>query len=249
VDFLASGIFMLETNIIHEGKIAVFSFAKGPDFDELDWQVGSACDYVRHDSDANVLVITSDSHCFVQPPENLIDLIDAQLTKHISEVEIPVIGVVKDNAFGIGMEVILACDIRVCARDSRFSMNHILEGFLPSNGGTQRLPRVVGQGRALDLILTGREFDSKEASEIGFVQYISDLSAIDDGINLAKTISDYAPIASKYLKEAINSGIDMTFSQGMSLEADLSVILQGTEDRAEGINSFLHGNHPTYKGK
>jgi enoyl-CoA hydratase/carnithine racemase len=240
---------MLETSLLHDGTIAVFSFVDDIEFSQLDWEINKACESVRFESDARALLITSKNDAFLNKPKELKDSIDSCFSRHISEVEIPVIGIVERNAYGVGLELILACDIRVCSVNSKFAMNHIVDGFLPLNGGTQRLPRIVGQGRALDLMLSGREFDSDEAHDSGVVQYVSEISALDDALTLAKTISNYGPIATKYLKEAVKSGVDMSFQQGMKLESDLSVILQSTEDRSEGIHSFLSGNQPRYEGR
>ena len=240
---------MSETTLIYDGAIAVFSFEDDTDFDQVDWEISKACEGVRFESDARALLLTSKNDSFLNKPKKLKDSIESNFSRHISEMEIPVIGVVEKNAYGVGLELILACDIRVCSVNSKFAMNHIVEGSLPLNGGTQRLPRIVGQGRALDLMLSGREFDSNEAHDSGVVQYVSELSTLDDALNLAKTISNYGPIAAKYLKEAVKSGVDMSFKQGMNLEADLSVILQSTVDRSEGIQSFLSGTKPRYKGE
>ena len=240
---------MLETTLLDDGAIAVFSFDDHIEFSQLDWEISKACEAVRFESDARVLVITSKDNAFLNKPKQVKDSIDSCFSRHIFEVEIPVIGIVERNAYGVGLELILACDIRVCSVNSKFAMNHIVDGFLPLNGGTQRLPRIVGQGRALDLMLSGREFDSDEAHDSGVVQYVSEFSALDDALTLAKTISNYGPIATKYLKEAVKSGVDMSFQQGMKLESDLSVILQSTEDRSEGIHSFLSGNQPRYQGR
>ena len=239
---------MLKTSFVQDGAIAIFSFEDEADFNQVDREISKACDSVRFESDARVLLVTSKNESFLNKPRAAKDSIDAYFSQYISEVEVPVIGVVVGNAYGVGLELILACDIRVCSVNSKFAMNHIVEGFLPSNGGTQLLPRIVGQGRALDLMLSGRTFESKEAHDIGVVQYVSDSSPLDEALNLAKTISNYGPIATKYLKEAVKCGLDMSFDQGMKLEADLSIILQSTSDRSEGIHSFLSGNQPRYKG-
>jgi enoyl-CoA hydratase len=119
---------------------------------------------------------------------------------------------------------------------------------IPSDGGTQRLPRLVGQGRALEIILTSRVVGAQEALEIGMVHQVCDADPFKDAYCIAKKIAAHGPRAAQYLKEAVYTGSDMTLRQGMSLEADMSVILQSTLDRTEGINSFLERRAPNFKG-
>ena len=127
-------------------------------------------------------------------------------------------------------------------------MSHVMQGVIPSDGGTQRLPRIVGQGRALEIILTGRVVKAPEALEMGMVHRVSATDPLKDAHCIAGKISTHGPKAAQYLKEAIYTGVDMTLRQGMNLEADRSVILQSTLDRTEGINSFLEKRDPDFKG-
>ena len=120
---------------------------------------------------------------------------------------------------------------------------------MPSAGGTQRLPRVAGMGRALELMLTGRVFDSHEALMIGVIQYRQDSSAMCKALELAGKISGHGPVAVRYLKEAVQDGVDMTLAQGLVLESDLSILLHSTADRMEGINSFVQRRTPRYSGQ
>ncbi|MEC8890354.1 MAG: enoyl-CoA hydratase-related protein, partial [Chloroflexota bacterium] len=218
-------------------------------FEGLRWALEDACKSIRESADVRVAVITSRSDEFLKNPQSSEDLNLNGISEILTTIEIPIIAGIEKGAHGLGLEVTLACDIRVCSVSSTFSMPQVGLGHIPVNGGTQRLPRVVGQGRALELILTGRKFDSTEAVEMGLIQYVSEGSVSDDALELAVAISRYAPIAAKYLKEAINSGMDMTIKQGMGLEADLSVILQSTADRSEGIRSFLIKRDPNYNGE
>jgi enoyl-CoA hydratase len=128
-------------------------------------------------------------------------------------------------------------------------MSHVLAGHTPVEGGTQRLPRIVGVGRAMDLLLTGRVFSAAEALEIGVVQYLHSEDVLENAVELAHKIASHGPIAAKYLKEAIVEGSDMTLDQGLRLETDLNVILQSTFDRKEGIDSFLEKKEPRYEGR
>ena len=240
---------MVETEFVQNNRIAKLTLPRECNFEGLRWALEDACKSIRESADVRVAVITSQSEEFLKNPQCSEDFNLNGISEILAAIEVPVIAGIDKDAHGLGLEITLACDIRVCSVSSTFSMPQISLGHIPVNGGTQRLPRVVGQGRALELILTGRKFDSTEAVEMGLVQYVSKGSVADDALELAVAISRYAPIAAKYLKEAINSGMDMTIKQGMGLEADLSVILQSTADRSEGIKSFLIKREPNYNGE
>ena len=171
------------------------------------------------------------------------------LSDFISNIKFPTIGIIESAAHGTALELFLCCDIRVANKASKFSMSQVLAGQTPVEGGTQRLPRVVGVGRAMDLLLTGRVFSAAEALEIGVVQYLHSEDVQDNAVELASQIASHGPIAAKYLKEAIVDGSDMTLDQGLRLETDLNVILQSTFDRKEGIDSFLEKKEPRYEGR
>jgi enoyl-CoA hydratase/carnithine racemase len=171
------------------------------------------------------------------------------LSLSISNIKFPTIGIVESEAHGTALELFLCCDIRVADKTSKFSMSHVLAGHTPVEGGTQRLPRIVGVGRAMDLLLTGRVFSAAEALEIGVVQYLHSEDVLENAVELAHKIASHGPIAAKYLKEAIVEGSDMTLDQGLRLETDLNVILQSTFDRKEGIDSFLEKKEPRYEGR
>ena len=240
---------MVETESVQNNRIVKLILPRVGDFEKFKWSLEDTCKSIRESADVRVAVITSESDAFLETPQSSEDLNLNGISEVLAAIEIPIIAGIENGAHGLGLEVALACDIRVCSLSSTFSMPQVGLGHIPVNGGTQRLPRIVGQGRALELILTGRKFDSTEAVEMGLVQYVSTASVADDALDLAVAISKYAPIAAKYLKEAVNSGMDMTIKQGMGLEADLSVILQSTADRSEGIKSFLIKREPNYNGE
>ena len=147
----------------------------------------------------------------------------------------PTVAWIDGDCHDMGLELALACDIRVCSPRARFAMRHVVEGLLPWDGGTQRLARVAGRGQALRLLMTGEEIDADEALRIGLVQLSGEYHDVTD---LAKQIARGAPSAARYAKEAALSGADLSLDQGLRLEADLSVLLQSTDDRAEGLRRF-----------
>ena len=121
---------------------------------------------------------------------------------------------------------------------------------MPTGGGTQRLPRLIGKGKALELILTADTINAEEALEIGLVsQVIPHEKLASEVENIAQTMAGKAPIALRFIKEAVNKGLDLTLEQGLHLEADLYFLLHTTSDRTEGIKAFLEKRPPRFKGQ
>ncbi|NOQ20394.1 MAG: hypothetical protein GQ571_10550 [Desulfobacterales bacterium] len=172
------------------------------------------------------------------------------LTAAVVKLEIPVIASINGYAIGQALELVLACDIRIASETSYFGMPHIQTGMIPWDGGTQRLSRLVGKGKAIELILTGEMINAQEAHRIGLVNRIVEakelLSAVTE---MAHAVASKGPIALRYAKEAVLQGLDMTLEQGLRLEADLYFILHTTRDRTEGIKAFQKKRKAKYKGK
>jgi enoyl-CoA hydratase/carnithine racemase len=172
------------------------------------------------------------------------------LASTIGSLVQPTIAVIQGEAFGQGLELALACDIRIASDQSLFSMSQISQNELPFDGGTQRLPRLVGRTKAMELILTSVKVDSREANRIGLVNRIFPLPELMlSAWKLAEELSAKGPIALRYAKEAILKGLDMTLEQGLRLEADLYFLLHTTQDRQEGIKAFREKRPPAFEGK
>ena len=121
---------------------------------------------------------------------------------------------------------------------------------MPWDGGTQRLPRLIGRSRAMEMLLTGRSVTAADALEYGLVNEVVEAGgSAERAMELASLIAGHGPVALRYLKEATLNGMDGTLEQGLRLEADLSFLLQSTQDRGEGISSFLQRRRPTYQGR
>jgi enoyl-CoA hydratase len=168
----------------------------------------------------------------------------------LAGIQKPVIASINGDALGAGFELALSADIRLSSDKARFGFPEVSRGLIPSDGGTQRLPRIVGRGKALELILSAEIIDAAEALRIGLVSKVvkgEDLAAETDA--LAKTVAAKAPIALRFIKEAINKGLDLTLEQGLRLEADLYFLIHTTADRTEGIKAFLEKRPPKFKGK
>jgi enoyl-CoA hydratase len=168
----------------------------------------------------------------------------------IASIDRPVIAAINGDAVGQGLELALSCDIRLASDKARFGFPQIAQGLIPFDGGTQRLPRIVGRGKALELILTAETITAREALEIGLVSKVVDgASLAAEAEALAKTIAAKGPIALRFIKEAVNKGLDLTLEQGLRLEADLYFLLHTTADRTEGITAFLEKRPPQFKGQ
>ena len=219
-------------------------------------QLRDACEVVRQDDDVRVCVITGAEGVFCTgtefdsgtPSPDEFDRL--RVSEAVAAIEKPTIALIGGDAIDQGLELALACDLRVAATGARLGLTPLSYGIIPWDGGTQRLPRIVGQSRATDMILRSRLLDAQEALEIGLVNYAGSAEdAAEYAMSLAATIASHAPIAARYLKETLMKGADMTLAQGLGLEADLTVILQSTADRAEGIASFLERRLPEYRGE
>ena len=163
--------------------------------------------------------------------------------------EKPVIAAINGDALGHGLEMALACDIRIAATNARMGLPQICQGSIPWDGGTQRLPRIVGRACAAEMLLTGKVLDAAEALRIGLVHQVVPPGQISERVEqAAASLASLAPVAARYAKEAVLKGMDMTLEQGMRLEMDLNLLLQTTEDRAEGIASFLERRQPRFTG-
>lgn len=162
----------------------------------------------------------------------------------------PVIAAVNGYALGGGCELCMACTIRIASENAKFGQPEVNLGIIPGYGGTQRLPRLVGKGRALELILTGRIIDANEAYHIGLVsKVVPQDKLMEEAMNLAKTLLGKGPIALKLAIEAVNRGLDVSIEEGLKIEADLFGLTCATEDQKEGAKAFLEKRKPEFKGR
>ncbi len=206
------------------------------------------CDIISQDNSANVVVIKISGETFSFGATNEANATICEAINAIACLGKIVVAIIDGDAIGEGLELALACDVRIASDRSRFALPNVAGGSIPSSGGTQRLPRLIGQAKALELILTANIIDAAEAFRIGLVQKIVLFQDIDkEGDILVQKIAEKAPIALRFCKEAVNKGMDLTFEQGLRLEADLYFLIQTTSDRMEGIKAFLDKRAPTFK--
>src|SRR5689334_10162589 len=162
----------------------------------------------------------------------------------------PVIAAINGFALGGGCETAMACTIRVAAETAKFGQPEVALGLIPGGGGTQRLPRLVGKGRALQLILSGEMISAQEAYRIGLVnEVVPAANVIARAEAILKKIFSNAPIAVKYSLEAVNKGLETSQAEGLSLEASLFGLCAGTEDKKEGTAAFLEKRKPQFQGR
>ncbi len=168
----------------------------------------------------------------------------------VSAIECPVIAAVNGDAMGAGLALALACDLRIASDRASFGIGHSGHDCLLANGLTQLLPRIVGRGKAMEMLLTADGIPAGEALNIGLVHRVrppEKLMAETDAT--AEEMAARAPIALRYAKEAINKGMDLTLEQALRLECDLYMILHTTGDRTEGITAFRDKKKPTFRGE
>ncbi|MFA5374386.1 MAG: enoyl-CoA hydratase-related protein [Dehalococcoidia bacterium] len=208
------------------------------------------CDIISQDNSINVLVVKISGETLSLGTTHDANSTICEAINAVAGLEKIVVAVINGDAIGEGLELALACDVRIASDRSRFALPSVSNGSIPSSGGTQRLPRLIGQANALELILTATMIDAAEAFRIGLVQKIIPYQDIDKEADiLIKKIAEKAPIALRFCKEAVNKGMDLAFEQGLRLEADLYFLIQTTSDRMEGIKAFLEKRPPTFKGE
>src|SRR5713101_5828833 len=162
----------------------------------------------------------------------------------------PVIAAVSGFALGGGCETAMACTIRIAAENAKFGQPEVKLGVMPGGGGTQRLPRLIGKGRALQLILSGDIISAQEAYRIGLVnEVVPNDSLMARAEVILKQINSNAPQSVKFSIEAVNKGMETSLSEGLLLEASLFAICAATEDKKEGTSAFLAKRAPKFQGR
>ena len=162
----------------------------------------------------------------------------------------PVIAAINGFALGGGCETAMACTMRIAAEHAKFGQPEVKLGLLPGGGGTQRLPRLVGKGRALQLILTGETISAQDAYRMGLVnEVVAADGLIDRAETILKQVAANAPIAVKFSLDAVNKGLDSSQSAGLALEASYFGICAASEDKQEGTSAFLEKRVPQFRGR
>ncbi|MDY7018741.1 MAG: enoyl-CoA hydratase-related protein [Chloroflexota bacterium] len=216
---------------------------------QLSHEFADAFAGITADEEVKVVIITGMGKHFCigsDPTEESLH----PIVKTILNIDQPIIAAINGDALGQGLELALACDLRIAADTAHFGLPQIVSAFIPSDGGTQLLPRIIGRGGAMEMILTGETINATRAYEIGLVnKVVPSQELIPTVTEMANEIASRASISLKFAKEAICKGLDLTLEQGLHLEADLYALLQTTEDRVEGIKAFQERRKPQFKGR
>ena len=231
--------------------------------DEMMMELDQLLDQIASDEDIRVLVLTGsekffavgadinevtkiassmDAHCFATKVQSLL--------RKLSNLPRPVIAAVSGMALGGGCEICLACDVRIAAENASFGLPEIKIGLLSGAGGTQRLPRLVGIGRAKEMHFCGDPIDAKEAYRIGLVNKVVPLELLmDEAKKMAKKFARRPPAAVRTIKNLVNAGMNMNLESALNLESRGLELLFSTEDQREGVKAFLEKREPVFKGR
>lgn len=248
-----------------DGDVAVVTIDRQSALNALDQDVlmelALAFEIAEADANVRALVLTGAGRAFVAGADisALRQLSDAfggreaslsgqDVTNTLAALPFPTIAAINGFALGGGLELALAADLRVAAPGAKLGLPEVGLGLIPGYGGTQRLPRLIGQGRALDMILTGRHVGAEEALAMGLVNRVVD-DALAGAMELARQAAKNAPIALGLAKEAVVRGLDVTLNQGLEIEADLFGMATTTEDMQEGTGAFLEKRAAEFRGR
>jgi enoyl-CoA hydratase/carnithine racemase len=215
------------------------------------YELADVCAQINADDEVRTVIFTGagEHFCIGADPARRKSPIPS-LTAALLNIKCPVIAAINGDALDEGLELVLACDLRVAASTARFGFARIATGHIPYDGGTQLLPRIVGRTKAMEMILLGEVISATYAAQIGLVnRVVPQEELMPVAAEIAATICSKAPLSLRYAKEAVCQGLDLTLEQGMHLEADLYHLLQTTEDRTEGITAFRERRVPRFKGR
>lgn len=252
----------IETTV--QGRIAFITLNRPEALNALNFgllaDLSRALDHVDR-SEARALVITGSGEKAFCAGADIRELMDRDLMAEragamlgqsvfakLDRLSIPSIAVLHGYAFGGGLELAMACTFRIATQKARLGLPEIKLGLIPGYGGTQRLPRLVGQARALDIVMTGRTVSADEAERIGLVNAIvegDDAKAM--GAKYVERYIGFSKCASSFARDAVRRALDVDLQEGLRIEADLSTLAYRTADAAEGMRAFVEKREPRFK--
>lgn len=228
---------------------------------DLLMELAVVAELIAQDAGVKVAILTGEGRAFVAGADigQITELADAfsgrefaimgqSVMNEIAGLPIPTIAAINGFALGGGLELALACDLRVASSKARLGLPEVGLGIIPGFGGTQRLTRLVGRGRALDLIYTARHVPADEALQLGIVNRVAE-DALEAAKELARAILKNGPVALALAKEAINRGENLDLDEALEIEADLFGLACTTKDMREGTKAFLDKRTPEFRGE
>jgi enoyl-CoA hydratase/carnithine racemase len=227
---------------------------------ELMKELDAIIEDVRLDTDVNVVILTGSDKIFSAGADiNMLKKSDpafkAVFCLHCQETLLElertpkiIIAALNGHCVGGGLEIAMACDLRFMRTGGQIGLPEVTLGVLPGTGGTQRLPRLVGKGRAIDLMITGRTISPEEAKDIGLINEVTEGDALEFAKEYAAKLNQGATKAMGLIKMAVQEGTEMTLSSGLALERELQNRLFVTEDAQEGLQAFIDKRKPVFKG-
>jgi enoyl-CoA hydratase len=226
-------------------------------------ELGQAFDEVEKDEEIRVLIITGAGEKAFMAGADIKEVQERdfvlgrkqtrrrqEVLNKLAEMPIPVIAAINGFALGAGLEMAIACTLRIASTNAKMGSPEVNLGIIPGDGATQRLPRLVGFGRAMELVLTGGMIDAEEAYRIGLVNKVVPLENLMDEVKkLANLLASKPPLALQYAKEAVNRSMEVGLYEGMAHESYLHALACASEDKKEGVAAFLEKRKAQFKGK
>ncbi len=253
----------MSVELIYRDRVAILTLSRPDALNALNFQmiekIGETLDAVAR-SEARVLIITGAGERAFCAGADITELTGRNLAAHKAGAElgqhvfakldtlpVPSIAAINGFALGGGCELALSCSFRLATPRARFGLPEIKLGLIPGYGGTQRLPRLIGESRALEIILTGRMVGAEEALKIGLVNHIVEGDLLDAAIAFAGEFIGYSLLTARLAREAVRRSMDSPLQQGLHIEADLSTLAYQSADAEEGMTAFLEKRPPAYR--
>lgn len=227
---------------------------------EMMAQLMSALEQAESDEATRAVIIAGHDRCFVagadiksmqtRPLSDVMRSHTARFWMRLATIEVPLIAAVSGAAYGGGCELALACDLVVASETAKFAQAEIKLGIIPGGGGTQRLARTIGKQRTMEVVLLGDAMTATEAKQLGLVNRVTSPDRWrDEAMDLAQRVAAGPPLAIRLAKKAVLGAFDTGFTAGMTLERRLFELAYGSEDRVEGMTSFIDGRPANWQGR